>query len=325
MNLIGVDVGGTFTDLVLADTDTGRAVVHKVPTTPEDPSIGVTEGVIALCAMAALDPSRIDQVLHGTTIATNAVLEHRGAVTGLITTRGYRDILHIGRHQRPQHYSLMQQIPWQSRPFVQRRHRHVVSERLIPPRGDVLVPLDEDEVRAAARALRQDGVEAIAVCFLFSYLNPAHEARAKQLVLEEHPGAFVTTSAEVAPQFREFERFTTAAMNAFVGPKVRDYISVLSRRLREAGSGGELQVMGSNGGAATVRMVSERPILTMLSGPGRRRARRHVGGSAVRARQSHHVRYGRHLGRYRYRHRADVSPRRPRAIPGSAASRSWCR
>jgi N-methylhydantoinase A len=267
MNLIGVDVGGTFTDLVLADTDTGRAVVHKVPTTPEDPSVGVAEGVTGLCGIADIDPSEIDQVLHGTTIATNAVLEHRGAVTGLITTRGYRDILHIGRHQRPQHYSLMQRIPWQSRPFVQRRHRHVVSERLIPPRGDVLVPLDEEEVRAAARALRQDGVEAIAVCFLFSYLNPAHEARAKQLVLEEYPGVFVTTSAEVAPQFREFERFTTAAMNAFVGPKVRDYISLLSRRLREAGCGGELQVMGSNGGAATVRMVQDRPVLTMLSGP----------------------------------------------------------
>jgi N-methylhydantoinase A len=267
MNLVGVDVGGTFTDLVLADTDSGGTVVHKVPTTPQDPSMGVTEGVIALCAMAGLDPFRIDQVLHGTTIATNAVLEYRGAVTGLITTRGYRDILHIGRHQRPQHYSLMQRIPWQSRPFVQRRHRHVVSERLIPPHGDVLVPLDEDEVRAAAQALRRDGVEAIAICFLFSYLNPAHEARAKELVLEEHPEAFVTTSAEVAPQFREFERFTTAAMNAFVGPKVRDYISVLSRRLRDAGSGGELQVMGSNGGAATVRMVSERPVLTMLSGP----------------------------------------------------------
>ena len=267
MKLIGVDVGGTFTDLVLADTDTAGAVVHKVPTTPEDPSIGVAEGVIALCGLADIDPSEIDQVLHGTTIATNAVLEHRGAVTGLITTRGYRDILHIGRHQRPQHYSLMQQIPWQSRPFVRRRHRYGVSERLVPPRGDVLVPLDEDEVRAAARALRGDGVEAIAICFLFSYLNPVHEVRARQLVLEEHPAAFVTTSAEVAPQFREFERFTTTAMNAFVGPKVRDYVSLLSRRLREAGIAGELQVMGSNGGAATVRMVQDRPVLTMLSGP----------------------------------------------------------
>jgi N-methylhydantoinase A len=267
MKLIGVDVGGTFTDLVLAETDTGRAVVHKVPTTPEDPSIGVAEGVTGLCAIADMDPAQIDQVLHGTTIATNSVLEHRGAVTGLITTRGYRDILHIGRHQRPQHYSLMQQIPWQSRPFVQRRHRYGVSERLTPPRGDVLVPLDEDEVRAAARALREDGVASVAICFLFSYLNPAHEARAKELVLEEHPEAFVTTSAEVAPQFREFERFTTTAMNAFIGPKVRDYISLLSQRLHQAGIAGELQVMGSNGGAATVRMVERRPVLTMLSGP----------------------------------------------------------
>jgi N-methylhydantoinase A len=108
--------------------------------------------VTGLCAIADIDFSQINQVLHGTTIATNAVLEHRGAVTGLITTGGYRDILHIGRHQRPQHYSLIQRIPWQSRPFVQRRHRYVVSERLIPPRGDVLVPLDKDEVRTAARA-----------------------------------------------------------------------------------------------------------------------------------------------------------------------------
>jgi N-methylhydantoinase A/oxoprolinase/acetone carboxylase beta subunit len=267
MNLIGVDVGGTFTDLVLADTASGRTTIHKVSSTPADPSIGVTQGVVELCARAGVSPAEVAQVLHGTTIATNAVLEHRGAVTGMITTRGFRDVLHIGRHQRPEHYSIQQQIPWQSRPLVKRRHRHVVTERLAPPRGEVLVPLDEAEVREAARALKAAGVEAIAICFLFSYLNPAHELRAKAIVLEEYPEAFVTTSAEVAPQFREFERFTTAAMNAFVGPAVRDYVTRLSGRLKEAGVTGDLQVMGSTGGVASVAMVSEQPVLTMLSGP----------------------------------------------------------
>ena len=137
----------------------------------------------------------------------------------MITTRGFRDIVHIGRHQRPLHYSVMQDIPWQAKPFVQRRHRKVVTERIVPPTGEVLVPLDEDEVRAAARELREEGVEAVAVCFLFSYLNPEHERRAAAIVREEMPDAFVTTSADIVPQFREFERFTTATMSAFVGPK----------------------------------------------------------------------------------------------------------
>ena len=268
MNLIGVDVGGTFTDLVLADTDTGRATVHKVPTTPDDPSIGVTEGVIALCAMADLNPSRIDQVLHGTTIATNAVLEHRGAVTGLITT-----------------------------PWLPRHSAYRPSSAAAALLADAANSLAKPAVRATAPppcGVRAADRRRAATCWCrwtrmrcgprrghcartasspsrSAFCSPTSTRRtrraAKQLVLEEYPEAFVTTSAEVAPQFREFERFTTAAMNAFVGPKVRDYISVLSRRLRAAGCGGELQVMGSNGGAATVRMVAERPVLTMLSGP----------------------------------------------------------
>jgi len=267
MRLVGVDVGGTFTDLVLADTETGAVTIHKVSTTPEDPSIGVAEGVLGLCARAGLPPSAIDHVLHGTTIATNAALEHRGAECGLITTRGYRDILHIGRHQRPQHYSIRQRIPWQATPLVKRRHRHVVTERLIPPKGEVLVPLAEDEVRTAARALKAAGISSIAIGFLFSYLNPVHERRAREIVLEEHPEAFVTLSSDVAPQFREFERFTTAAMNAFVGPKVRDYVARLEGRLADAGLAADLHIMASNGGVVTTASVAERPVVTMLSGP----------------------------------------------------------
>jgi N-methylhydantoinase A len=267
MRLIGVDVGGTFTDIVFTNTETGETLIHKVPTTPSDPSRGVVAGIGELCARCDLPRGLIDHVLHGTTIGTNAVLEYDGAVTGMITTAGYRDIVHIGRHQRPQHYSIRQEVPWQDRPLARRRHRRTVSERLVPPRGEVLVPLDEAAVRDAARALRADGVEAIAVCFLFSYLNPAHELRARDIVREEAPDCFVCASAEVAPQFREFERFTTALLNAFVGPRLRDYVARLEAELGEGGFAADLHVMCSNGGVATAATVARSPVSTLLSGP----------------------------------------------------------
>jgi N-methylhydantoinase A/oxoprolinase/acetone carboxylase beta subunit len=267
MMLIGVDVGGTFTDLVLADTESSRTMIHKVPTTSDDPSKGVIQGIVELCERNGIERRKIDHVFHGTTIATNAILEHDGAATGMITTAGYRDIIHIGRHQRPQNYSIMQEIPWQDRPLVKRRHRKTVTERCAPPAGAVLTALDENEVRAAARALKAEGASSIAVCFLFSYLNPEHEERARRIVLEEYPEAFVTTSASVSPQFREFERFTTTAMNAFVGPKVRDYVHNLESGIADAGFPAKLRIMGSNGGVATAAMVAERPVLTLLSGP----------------------------------------------------------
>jgi N-methylhydantoinase A/oxoprolinase/acetone carboxylase beta subunit len=185
----------------------------------------------------------------------------------MLTTAGFRDVLHIGRHQRPQHYSLRQEIPWQARPLVRRRHRKTVIERLTADRTMVLEPLDEAGVRRAARELGAEGVEAVAVCFLFSYLNPAHEERAGEILREELPGCFVTTSAEVAPQFREFERFTTAAMNAFVGPKMRRYIGRLEDELGSLGMRADLRIMRSNGGVATAALIARLPVLTLLSGP----------------------------------------------------------
>src|SRR5215212_1528475 len=185
MRVVGVDIGGTFTDFMLYDTESGAVHVHKVPSTPAEPERAMVAGLAELCSAAGLAPQDVTGVFHGTTIATNAVLEHEGAVVGMITTRGFRDIVHIGRHQRPLHYSVMQDIPWQEAPFVQRRHRKVVTERIVPSTGEILVPLDEEEARAAARELRDEGVEAIAVCFLFSYLNPAHERRAAEIVREE--------------------------------------------------------------------------------------------------------------------------------------------
>ena len=267
MRMIGIDVGGTFTDLVFADTATGRVAIHKVSTTPADPSRGMMTGMEELSARVGVPLSEIDTVLHATTIATNAVLEHDGCEAGMITTEGFRDVLHIGRHQRPQHYSIRQEIPWQSRPLVKRRHRLTVRERLTADRSTVLEPLDEAAVRQAARDLKTAGVEAIAVCFLFSYLNPSHERRAAALVREEYPGCFVTASFEVAPQFREFERFTTAAMNAFVGPKVRRYVARLAEELAARGLKADLRIMRSNGGIATAALIGALPVLTLLSGP----------------------------------------------------------
>jgi N-methylhydantoinase A/oxoprolinase/acetone carboxylase beta subunit len=267
MKMIGIDVGGTFTDLVYADTETGAVVIHKVSTTPADPSRGMMTGMEELSAKVGVPLSEIDTVLHATTIATNAVLENTGCEAGMITTEGFRDILHIGRHQRPQHYSIRQEIPWQSKPLVKRRHRLTVRERLTSDRHTVLEPLDEDGVRAVARALKAAGVDAIAVCFLFSYLNPTHERRAAAIVRDEAPGVFVTTSSDVAPQFREFERFTTAAMNAFIGPKVRRYVARLDEELRARGLDADLRIMRSNGGLATAALIGELPVLTLLSGP----------------------------------------------------------
>ncbi len=267
MQLIGVDVGGTFTDVIFADTDTNRTLAQKVQTTPEDPSKGAIAGIRALLTRHDIDASGISHVFHGTTIATNAVLEYDGAVTGMVTNKGFRDVVHIGRHQRPQNYSIMQDIPWQARPLVRRRHRHVVRGRLTPPHGAEIEPLDEDGVRQAARALRAAGVQSIAVCFLFSYINPSHEERARDVILEEYPDAFVSTSAAVAPQFREFERFTTAAMNAFIGPKVRAYVRNFAEHLGDTNVRAEFHIMGSHGGVATAASVAERPVQTLLSGP----------------------------------------------------------
>ncbi|MGO4833168.1 hydantoinase/oxoprolinase family protein, partial [Rhizobiaceae sp. 2RAB30] len=240
--------------------------IHKVSTTPHDPSQGVLTGIRELCADNGVDPADIGYVFHGTTTATNAVLENKGAKAGLITNEGFRDIVHIGRHQRVEHYSIMQELPWQSRPLIQRRYRKTVGGRLVPPTGEELVPLDEEAVRRAALELKEDGVESVAICFLFSYLNPAHELRAKAIVEEVMPEAFVTTSSFVSPQFREFERFTTASLAAFIGPKVDRYIGHLDRALRESGIDGDLRIMASNGGVATAKMVTEKPALTLLSG-----------------------------------------------------------
>lgn len=266
MRLVGVDVGGTFTDVIYTDAASGAVRIHKVPSTPDDPARGVLDGILGLCERHEIDPASLEHIYHGTTVATNAVLEAKGAPIGLLTTAGYRDIIRIGRHQRPQHYSIAQQIPWQNRELVPRRLRKVVAER-VRADGTVEIPLDEDAVARLAEDFRRAQVRAIAVCFLFSYLYPQHEQRAQAILQERLPDVFVTTSSEIAPQFREFERFTTACMNAYVGPTVREYITGLAGALGDAGLDADLHIMRSNGGIATPRQITLHPVQTLLSGP----------------------------------------------------------
>jgi len=267
MKRIGIDVGGTFTDLILVDEQAERITVEKVPSTPDDPSRAVIDGVEALCAKAGVNLKDVDLVLHGTTVATNIALEHNGAEVGMITTKGFRDILHIARHKKPYNFSLQQELPWQSRPLVKRRHRYTVAERITAPDGIVEVPLDENEVRERVRILRDAGVEAIAICLLHSYLNPAHEARVEEIIREEHPDAYISASSKVIPLYREYERFSTTALNAYVGPKVVNYLRRFDAALRQSGFPRPVQLMQSSGGMVSVDSAGERPVNLMMSGP----------------------------------------------------------
>jgi len=180
---VGVDVGGTFTDLVLEAVDAAggqKVYTHKVPSTLADQSIGVVRGVVELCRIAGVQPSDIDALFHGTTVATNIVIERNGAEVGMITTKGFRDILHMGRHKRPHNFSLQFDVPWQSAPLIKRRNRIVVSERILPPTGAVETPLDLDEVKRAAELFAERGLDAVVIGFLYSFLNNEHEMKARR-------------------------------------------------------------------------------------------------------------------------------------------------
>ncbi|HSK14808.1 MAG TPA: hydantoinase B/oxoprolinase family protein [Gaiellaceae bacterium] len=267
MKRIGVDVGGTFTDLILVDEERGATTVDKVASTPDDPARAVVEGVGQLCEKAGVPLAEVDNLLHGTTIATNIVLQHKGAEVGMLTTEGFRDIVHIARHKKPFNFSLQQELPWQARPLARRRHRLTVKERVTVPDGEVLVPLDEEEVRERVRTLRDAGVDAVAVCLLHAYANPEHERRIKEIVLEEFPEAFLSVSHEVLPLYREYERFSTVCLNAYVGPEVSRYVARFDEALREAGFAHGVRLMQSSGGMATVDSATQRPVNLLMSGP----------------------------------------------------------
>lgn len=266
MKRIGVDVGGTFTDLYYSDDESRTGFVEKVPSTPEDPSIAVVDGLKRLVAKAGITLAEVDQVVHGTTVATNTALTHKGAEVGMITTEGFRDILHIARHKKPHNFSLQQDLPWQTKPLVKRRNRLTVNERITAPFGDVLRALDEDEVRDRVRQLKAAGVEAIAVCLLHSYLNPAHEQRIGEIVHEEFPEAYLSLSSDIVPLYREYERFSTTALNAYVGPRVSNYLYRLQNEIEALGYGREILLMQSSGGMVPIKEAAKRPVSLMMSG-----------------------------------------------------------
>ena len=267
---VGVDVGGTFTDIILEriGADGEQSVeVTKVSSTPHDQSEGVVQGILNVCKLAGVEPGDIDAVFHGTTVATNIVIERGGARVGMITTRGFRDIMHMGRHKRPHNFSLQFDVPWQSKPLVKRRDRLVVTERILPPDGRIEVPLAEDEVWQAAELFAKRGMDAVIIGFLFSFLNDEHEQRAKEIVSSVLPNTYVCCSSEVVNSIREYERFSSTAMNAYIGPKTSAYLRKLEGRLRAAGVGGIIRIMQSNGGITTVEKSSELPIGLLMSGP----------------------------------------------------------
>jgi N-methylhydantoinase A len=262
---IGIDVGGTFTDLVLVRN--GALLLDKHPTTPRDQSEGVLGGLRQLAAREGTTLEellgRTALVVHGTTTADNTMIEMSGAVTGLVTSEGHRDEIEIRRGYKEDIWDPAFPPP---RPICERRRRYGVPERLDFD-GNVVTPLDEDAVRRALRRMRAQGVESLAVVLLFSFVNPAHERRVRELAAEELPGVMVSLSHEVMPSAPEFERTSTTLVNAYVGPKIERYLSRLDARLRDAGFRGELLIMQSNGGVMPGGYVAQKAVGVMGSGP----------------------------------------------------------
>ena len=259
---IGIDVGGTFTDLVLLD-ERGVPTFHKLPSTPSAPHIAPIQGIVHLLERAQLDPQDVAFIGLGTTVATNMLLERKGAPTGLITTAGFRDLLEIGRQQRPLVFDPFTPKPL---PLIPRQHRFGIRERVTFD-GNVLVPLDETEIVAAARKLRDAGRVSVAVCFLHSYANPAHERRAADVVREVWPEVHLVTSEGLIPEFREYERLTTTVLNAYLLPGMRDYIREFTAKVRQLGIPAEPLIMSSSGGALRALLAERRPVDTLFSGP----------------------------------------------------------
>ena len=261
---IGVDIGGTFTDIVALDGQ-GRLVLTKVPTTPKDLLEGVAVAVRRVLAQAGAPASTVERFIHGTTIATNAVLEQKGAVTAMLTTEGFEDVLELGRQKRSRMYDL--DMDPETPTFVApRRRRRGIRERL-DARGGVLVPLDEEQVRRQVAALQRDGAQAIAVCYLFSFVNPAHERRTREICREVAPEISVSLSSEVDPTFREYERFCITAFDAYLGPVVKRYLAGLAETLRGLGVPGVPLVMRSRGGLVSAGLAARQPVTLFLSGP----------------------------------------------------------
>ncbi|MGE3798091.1 MAG: hydantoinase/oxoprolinase family protein, partial [Thermomicrobiales bacterium] len=258
----GADIGGTFTDVVLLAPD-GSFRSRKVLSTTDDYSRGIVDALINLVGRAGTEASQIGQIVHGTTVATNAILENQGARTALLTTKGFRDVLELRRLRTPQLYDRFYEPP---KPIVERRLRLEVTER-IDARGDVILELDEASVATAIARIEAEGADAVAVSLIHSWRNPEHERRVGDLVRQRLPGVFLSLSCDVLPEIREYERTSTTVLNAYIGPVVERYLESLVHRLASTGIGGELLIMQSNGGVMTAPAAATIPAQIVESGP----------------------------------------------------------
>ncbi|HZT47273.1 MAG TPA: hydantoinase/oxoprolinase family protein [Hyphomicrobiaceae bacterium] len=259
---VAVDIGGTFTDIVVMSKG---GILHesKVSTTPDDPSSAVVAGLEALLEELAIAPGRVEEVLHGTTVGSNTILQRSGARTGLITTRGFRDVLEIGRIRMPDMFDLTWDKP---KPLVPRRHRVEIVERMAAD-GTVVEPLNEASVIAAAEQLAGAGIEAVAICLINSYRNPAHERRVEEILRERFPQFLVTASCHVLPERKEYERTSTTVVNAYLLAAMRAYLRNLEDGLRSVGIGAPVRVITSNGGMLTAATARDKPVFIVASGP----------------------------------------------------------
>jgi N-methylhydantoinase A len=261
---LGIDIGGTFTDFALVDDETGRTAVHKQLTTPQDPSQAVLNGVERLLADRKVPIAEVSALVHGTTLVTNAVIERKGAVTGMLTTAGFADVLDIGKERRYDLYDL--RLSFQA-PLVPRTLRREVRERLRDD-GKVVQAPDLAQVKASVAGLIEaHRIESLAVCFMHSYLNPAHEEQVHAMLAREFPSLYVSTSADICPFIREFERFTTTTVNAFVQPVVDRYLKRIEDGLSKLGFRGRLYIMTSSGGTVTPETARRYPVRMLESGP----------------------------------------------------------
>lgn len=263
MHRIGIDVGGTFTDFTILNEDTFETSFFKVSSTPQDPSEAIRQGIAQMLADHRIDPAHVTFVGHGTTMATNMIIERRGVSTGLLTTRGFRDVLEIGRQIRPNLFDYSHQKP---EPLVPREHRFEITERM-GATGEVIAALDMTELETAVLALKAAGVKAVAICFLHSYRNCAHEKAARECVEQLMPEAYVSVSSEVLPEFREYERLSTTVLNAYSGPRMQAYLDRLSSSVQGMGIPQSPYTIHSNGGLMSIPTVRRFPVRTCLSGP----------------------------------------------------------
>ncbi len=256
---IAIDIGGTFTDLVAYDDSSGAVFETKTSTVPAD----FAAGAMTAIELGGFDPAAVAMLVHGSTVVINAVTQRRGAVTALVTTAGFRDVLEIGRGNRPDMYNLKFHKP---QPFVPRRRRFEVAERVLAD-GTVRTPLDRDELETIAERCRTEGVEAVAICFLHAYAHPEHERQAKAILADRLPGVAITASSDITTEWREFERSSTAVLNAYVQPVLDRYLAAFEERLDAQGVAGRRFAMLSNGGTATFATARQQPIQMVESGP----------------------------------------------------------